>query len=595
VPATSPTLDSTAHPIHPAKPIIHSGRTRRRILQAAALLAGVALAERARADLLLERVIDVNQLIPDRGQYASSVVWPVVGITSITSVKVNLQLSSSNANNPMWLGDMVASLTYGVASEDERVGVLFNRPGVTQQDPWGSSASTLSQSYSFSSEFDGSLLASNRWTMLVGDQVAGGQARLDRWSIAITGAVPESGDLDPGTGGTIQLVQGNTNLTVDRPVNLGSGTGGDAVKARPSAGQTMNWSSGIKGTGQLVKEGDGKLVLSGASSEFSGTLKVDAGEVEITNASALGTGGLQFTGDGARLKLAQSLNLSNAIALGNNSTRKSELAIDSGATTLSGALSGSGQLDKRGSGRLTITGNNTGFTGKAIATEGILDIASGGRVAGNAEAKSGAVLRVDGAVGGAVTVESGATLAGTGTIEGETTVSGEHTPGASPGLQTFTSGLTYSSASSLEWELSANTSTTGDRGVLFDAINVTGGDLTIDSGATLNLVFTSPLSNNDPSTVTWFNSFWDSNRSWTIIDYTGGGSSTGNFTLGSIGAALGGSAYDTVRPGSGFSVSNSGGDIVLNWTTASAIPEPASALLAFLGLGGLCLRRKRNG
>jgi autotransporter-associated beta strand protein len=574
------------------RPITRSGRTRRRILQAAGLLAGVALAERASADLLLERVIDVNQLIPDRGQYVSSIVWPVVGITSITSVKVNLQLSSPNASNPMWLGDMVASLTYGVASEDERVGVLFNRPGVTQQDPWGSSASSLNQSYSFATEFDGSLLASNRWTMLVGDQMAGGVGRLNRWSISITGAVPESGDFDPGSGGTIQLVEGATSLTVDRPVELGSGTGDETVKARPNAGQTMTWSSGIKGAGQLVKEGDGKLVLSGVSSEFSGTLKVDAGEVEITNANGLGSGGLEFSGDGARLKLAQNLNLSNAIALGNNANRKSEFAVDSGATTLSGALSGSGQFDKRGSGRLTITSNNESFTGKAIATEGILDIASGGRVAGNAEVKSGAVLRVDGAVGGAVTVDSGATLAGTGTIEGATTVSGDHTPGASPGLQTFSSGLTYNSTSSLEWELSANTATTGDRGVLFDAINVTGGNLTIDSGATLNLVFTSPLSNNTASTVTWFDSFWDSNRSWTIIDYSGGGSSTGNFTLGTIGTALGGWAYDTVRPGSGFSVSNSGGDIVLNWTTAVAIPEPSASLLSLLGLTGLCLRRK---
>ena len=466
------------------------------------LFAVLSVSEFASADLYIERTVSLNQLVPDRGQLVSSIDWPIAVLDAITSVSVNLKLSSNSESDPMWLGDLTSSLTHGTAGEAERVATLFSRPGVTGSNPFGDSASSLDQTYTFASQFDGPLLGSNRWSLLVADQRQGGVARFDSWTIGVTGSVPDSGEINPGSGGSIQIAGDKQQYNVNRPVALGAFTGSNAVKAVANSGQTMRWDSGITGSGELRKQGSGKLVIAGTSNTFTGTLKVE---------------------------------------------------------------------------------------------EGIIEIAAGGRIAGNAQASSGSNLKVDGAIGGTVLISSGARFSGVGTIEGAATVAGTHAPGASPGLQTFESGLTYGSASTLEWELSSNTSSIASSGVLFDAINVTGGDLTIDSGATLNLVFTSPLSDNTPSTVTWFDSFWDSSRSWTIIDYTGEGTSTGNFTLGSISAALGGWTYDTVRPGSGFSVNNDGGDIVLNWTTATAIPEPASALLAFLGLGGLCLRRKRNG
>jgi autotransporter-associated beta strand protein len=247
------------------------------------------------------------------------------------------------------------------------------------------------------------------------------------------------------------------------------------------------------------------------------------------------------------------------------------LNIASGNNTFSGALTGAGGLTKSGSGKLTLSGTNT-LSGTTTVSAG--------------------ELAVNGSLSGGVTVNSSTTLSGTGTIGGATTISGTHTPGASPGLQTFTNGLTYNATSVLVWELSSNTASS--RGTLFDGIDVTGGDLTIASGASLELDFTAALSNGTPSNVTWFDSFWDSNRSWTIIDKSGAGSSTGNFTITDISTALGGWAYNVVRPNSSFTVNNTGGDIVLNWNTATAIPEPSSALLALLAGGSLLLRRRRN-
>jgi hypothetical protein len=139
---------------------------------------------------------------------------------------------------------------------------------------------------------------------------------------------------------------------------------------------------------------------------------------------------------------------------------------------------------------------------------------------------TGATLDLDGReqqltnlslAGPAARVAAGGTLAGPGTIGSLTTIAGVHSPGSSPGLQTFESGLSYGASSTLVWELSANTNLSGDRGVLYDGINLSGGALDITSGATLSLVFNEPLFDEAPSTVNFYDPFWGQNRSWTII------------------------------------------------------------------------------
>ena len=74
------------------------------------------------------------------------------------------------------------------------------------------------------------------------------------------------------------------------------------------------------------------------------------------------------------------------------------------------------------------------------------------------------------------------------TFTGAVTVAngGFHSPGASPGLQTFSAGITYANGSTLEWEFAGDTLTA--RGTDYDGVNVTGGNLTIVSGAKLRVV-----------------------------------------------------------------------------------------------------------
>ncbi|MCW1923643.1 autotransporter-associated beta strand repeat-containing protein [Luteolibacter arcticus] len=232
--------------------------------------------------------------------------------------------------------------------------------------------------------------------------------------------------------------------------------------------------------------------------------------------------------------------------------------------TITNAMSGSGGLTKQGSGTLTLTGSNS-YAGATAVESGTLHLGAGAALAG------------------AVTIDDGATLSGIGTIGGSTTIAGTHAVGASPGLQTFSSGLEYLSTGVVAWELVANT--TADRGLAtgYDAIDVSGGAVIVNSGATINLVF-----NAAGSTVDFNDGFWASDQSWRVIDVSGSATDGGgDFSLGSV--SLDANALSSAGFGS-FAMSKTDGDHYLVWT---AVPEPGAALIGSLGLLGLLRRRRR--
>jgi hypothetical protein len=159
-----------------------------------------------------------------------------------------------------------------------------------------------------------------------------------------------------------------------------------------------------------------------------------------------------------------------------------------------------------------------------------------------------------------------------------------------PGAQTFTNGLSYSGSSSLQWELAANTDSAVDAGTLYDAISVTGGNLAITNGAQLQMVF-----NAAGSAVNWADSFWASNHSWTIINFSGAGSSTGNFTIAGGPATWTDSLSQTLqsqRQYASFDMQNSANNLVVNYV----VPEPSTYALAGIGgcIAGFMSRRRRR-
>jgi autotransporter-associated beta strand protein len=231
-------------------------------------------------------------------------------------------------------------------------------------------------------------------------------------------------------------------------------------------------------------------------------------------------------------------------------------------------------LVKKDAGTWTLNGTNT-YTGTTTVNAGKLLI--------NGSTHTNSTL----------TVSTNATLGGSGTIGGATTISGTHSPGNSPGIQTFSSNLTYTNSANVLWELTANTTTQGSPAPVFDQI-VVGGNLDFASPTTLTLNF-----NYTGSTVDWSNALWKSDISgaagWLLYDVSG---TLSNFTNLSIVTEnwvdASGTLFNTALSGSSFSLYQEGNDIYLNY----AVPEPstyAMLVLSAAGLGAHVIRRRRRG
>ena len=379
------------------------------------------------------------------------------------------------------------------------------------------------------------------------------------------GTTISSGILQIGLGGTSGSVVGD--IAVD----------GELIFNKTDSAVLSNT---LTGTGVLTKNGAGTLILTTAASAFSGTTTTSGGVLALSNANALSNSVLQLNADGNRIafvlpdatdyRLGGLRGTAPTLVIGSNSLT---LGKDAGTnTSFGGVISGTGGLTKVGSSTQTLAGTNT-YSGTTTVSVGTLSV--NGSTAG-----------------GAVSVSSGATLAGSGTVGGATTINSGafHSPGNSPGVQTFTNGLTYSNGSTFVWELTGNTDS--GRGTAFDGVNVSGGLLTIDSGVTNNLVF-----NGAGSTVSWSDAFWASNQQWLVFSNASLPTVSSNvFETINVGVDSISQSLTSVRSGSSFSWDTIGDDLYLTY----AIPEPSTyALLALLGAGfagrALVRRRRRHG
>ena len=256
-------------------------------------------------------------------------------------------------------------------------------------------------------------------------------------------------------------------------------------------------------------------------------------------------------------------------------------AANGGQVTFSGVIQNPAAMDataytltKSGLGTVVLSNTNS-YTGATNVSGGTLAVSSTGSLASGSAVtvQTSATLDVAGTINGAVTVDSGGALKGNGGLfNASVTINGIHSPGASLGIQTFTTGISYGEASTLNAEIVGDS--LGLRGSDFDGINITGGNLTIATAATFKLI---------GSSIDYGALSWDVNRSFNIIDFTGAGSSTGVFVLDTTSAG--------VFAGQGtWGLSNTANDIVLDWT---AIPE--SNVAAMIGsFGTIALLRRRR-
>ncbi len=214
---------------------------------------------------------------------------------------------------------------------------------------------------------------------------------------------------------------------------------------------------------------------------------------------------------------------------------------------------------------VTVTGGGTQVLAGTNTYSGATTVSSGTLVINGDQSLAG----------GAVSVAAAGTLGGSGTVGGATTIAGTHSPGNSPGIQTFTGNLSYSAGAKVIWELAANTAAQGSPTAVFDQV-VVGGNLTFSGATTLDLVF-----NAAGSGVDWADSFWNADRSWTIYDVAG---TTTGFANLSVPTAswndVNGVPFATGRPGATFELSQVGQDVVLSYV---AVPEPSAGVILLAG------------
>ncbi|MDQ0513404.1 autotransporter domain-containing protein [Ancylobacter amanitiformis] len=250
-----------------------------------------------------------------------------------------------------------------------------------------------------------------------------------------------TGTLTVADGGTVRV---RDTLHVNAGSRLVIGTGGAAGAV--DAGIIENdgaiignftdlatLAAPIAGSGKVVMNGAGTLVLSGANSYRGGT-ELAGGVVQVAADANLGDAASGLTFDGGTLSTTASFASARAV----NVAASGGFDVAEGTTlALSGTLAGSGDLAKLGGGGLNYTGNGSAFTGVTTVQAGL--------------------LQVNGSLGGPVSVLAGGTLGGSGTIGGLTVGSGGTVaPGTSPGTITVNGNVSFAAGSTYAAEMWAD-------------------------------------------------------------------------------------------------------------------------------------------
>lgn len=387
-------------------------------------------------------------------------------------------------------------------------------------------------------------------------------------------------------------IDGSNALTVNGTVGLGAAT--RTIVVNNPTTTLAGVISGTAGSG-ITKDGAGTLNLTAANT-YTGTTTVNNGVLGIGNNAALGTGAVQVNNGAVLRAVGADRTIANNVTFNGNAgidgsnaltvngtvdlgAATRTINVNNTATTMAGIISGAAGsgITKDGSGSLNLTGANT--------YSGTTTVANGALLVNNTTGS--------GTGSGSVVVNAGATLGGSGTIlptgSNTVTVNGNLSPGNSPGTLTIGSigsPTTFALNGSFTFELAtagtsgaaANSgSSTIATGVSHDFLNVFG---TMNFGAASTFNITSLGSTGFDNTQ---------NYSW-LVASSNGGTINGSPTLGT---ALGTDFLSA--PIGNFALGTAGGNLFLNFTGISAVPEPSTfALIAAAGSVGWVLRRRKK-
>jgi autotransporter-associated beta strand protein len=171
------------------------------------------------------------------------------------------------------------------------------------------------------------------------------------------------------SGGTLDL---NANLNIG---SLSGTAGAILLDNQLTVTQTAAgaFSGTVSGAGSLVKTGSATLTLNGEGTYTGGTT-IAAGTLVTRHLSALGSGGVSITGG--------TLDLNSDLSIGSLSGISGKILLDNVLTvnqtvngSFAGDITGSGRLEKIGSGTLTLSGASD-YSGGTTISAGIVATAS---------------------------------------------------------------------------------------------------------------------------------------------------------------------------------------------------------------------------
>ena len=281
-------------------------------------------------------------------------------------------------------------------------------------------------------DVNGQTLASGNWSNLIA---------------SATGAILTNSSASNATianGNTIWLWDGGQNLTINTPA---------------AALEIASWiTSSLQATPTgIVKTGTGTLILSGNVNNYTGSTAVNAGTLQITNGSALGstgTAGSTTVASGAQLRLAASDN-NSGFTVGDEA-----LSISGQGITTGGALRNATGINTW-QGKVTLAADAT--IGAAGSTSLTLDVASGNAIEAanfNLTFDGAGTNRVNDAIslgtGGITKIGSGTTfLSAANSYSGATTISaGRLTLAGAGRLGSGTISVASANAGTLEFAVS---------------------------------------------------------------------------------------------------------------------------------------------
>ncbi|NDD49477.1 MAG: hypothetical protein EBZ28_06440, partial [Alphaproteobacteria bacterium] len=256
-------------------------------------------------------------------------------------------IQSLSGSGTVQIADSV-TLTTGDAGSDEISGVISGTGNLTKQ---GAGILTLS--------------GMNTYT---------GATNINAGTLKVTGLLSDNSAVTVASGSTYNVDNLDTIgvLNNDGTVDLT-----DAGLTATSGGGIQTFDGVFVGGNQFTKQGSGRFILTANSSNYTGTIEVTNGTLQISNDNQLGNPNtldadrLILNGGVLRISSDVTLNSNRGITIGAN---HGDIYTNNGTTlTYGGVIAGAGNLTKDGAGTLTLTGTNT-LTGSTTIYDGTLQL-----------------------------------------------------------------------------------------------------------------------------------------------------------------------------------------------------------------------------